>query len=122
MISSLVGFIFRHFKRLTGRWSLADEDRALEGVICGERPVATLDERMILKFLGGIRAKPWPEKFVRCRQCGVEWRTRAYPNRLGTWWWASICNYCADKTDAYHCGKRKDPRNVHNLPYKEEDE
>src|SRR5208282_985062 len=106
-----------------GEFESFDEDR-VRALVAGEVSPQTGAERDLISFIGGVKPKPWPEKWVSCALCQVEWKTRAFPGRGGEWRWASICQPCADRYDAgLHPRSKpapeKKPERKISVPYKD---
>lgn len=79
----------------------AEEEKILEEILEGTREPKTKFEKNYLEFVGGVSPKKdRPTKWVKCLRCGVEWKTTGFPSRTGGWYWATVCNSCADLMEA----------------------
>ena len=65
-------------------------------LIAGERPPRHKDDFDILFYIGGVRKRPWPQKWIECQICSGEFPATGYPAPAGKWYWPTICNACAD--------------------------
>ena len=76
------------------------DEGEIAALCAGEiKPVDSADEQM-LAFIGGARARPWPQKWLTCELCHGEWLSTAFPGKGDSWRWATICQPCADRWDA----------------------
>ena len=82
----------------------------LMDILEGKREPETDFEKYYLTFMGGVsRKEDRPQRWVKCANCGVEWKTTGFPCPTGGWYWASICSSCADLRDAKLKQKPSEP-------------
>jgi hypothetical protein len=115
------------------------DEKSFDSLVAGEREPEDKHDWDLLDFLGGVRPRPWPSRWLTCKRCHVEWQAEGAPWPVTSdsllrevvgliengWAWPFYCEPCGEWLKIFGlqpAGKpqEKSEEKPRKTPYKDE--